>query len=661
MPTPSAAPMQALSQQQDAELTRLERQAQIRPNDTRLALRGLLDKSAAGSLERLQIETARARLVAVLHDDAFNSALESDLAQWPDNPQSVAAHLLLLSIRADRLQEHGQMLEAHKLLEPLSRHEIDLNVVPLRLQFLTQTMLSRIDFALGRADESVAWAISSLSVADKMNESWRRATALSKLAAAYFGAQQLDRATDAAAQALREANKDPDPALLYEVYNTMGIVLQDPERNQDATNKALHYAELTANDNLIAQAHGNEADMLLDRHRYQDAIAHAETAIALSRRTGNLSQESVATHNMGLAKMALGRLQEGEQDVNHALEMSRSLGVDHYTASLLNEYGMALEKAGEPAKAIAAFHQYRQLIDQILREDSRKLVLEAQERFDAEQRAKAIELLNRDNALKNEQLRSSRLKLKLWIALGACIAVSMGLVASGYRRVHRTNQALATTNEALKIQAERDPLTGLANRRHFQSAIKALTQGGKLNGSLFLIDIDHFKRINDRFGHAAGDSVLVEVAQRIRAALRAEDLVVRWGGEEFLIVVASHDLTQAQVLAQRLLDLIGGTRVQHENRSIGVTASIGFACLPLAPFDLSLNWERAIDMVDTAMYLAKAHGRNKAYGVQALSAGDEAALVDIVAHLETAWQDQQVRLIALQGPPSWHEPQEVPA
>ncbi|MBV8125126.1 MAG: hypothetical protein JO370_13750, partial [Paucibacter sp.] len=325
MPTPSAAPMQALSQQQDAELTRLERQAQIRPNDTRLALRGLLDKSAAGSLERLQIETARARLVAVLHDDAFNSALESDLAQWPDNPQSVAAHLLLLSIRADRLQEHGQMLEAHKLLEPLSRHEIDLNVVPLRLQFLTQTMLSRIDFALGRADESVAWAISSLSVADKMNESWRRATALSKLAAAYFGAQQLDRATDAAAQALREANKDPDPALLYEVYNTMGIVLQDPERNQDATNKALHYAELTANDNLIAQAHGNEADMLLDRHRYQDAIAHAETAIALSRRTGNLSQESVATHNMGLAKMALGRLQEGEQDVNHALEMSRSL------------------------------------------------------------------------------------------------------------------------------------------------------------------------------------------------------------------------------------------------------------------------------------------------------------------------------------------------
>jgi len=647
----------SLPQQQDAELTRLERQVNLHPNDTRLALRGLLEKSAAGSLARLQIDTVRARLVTVLRDESFTTALESDLAQWPDNPQSVGAQLLLRCVKADLLQEQGHMPEALKLMEPLSRHEIDLKAIPLRLQFQSQRMLSRINFALGRADEAVAWGLSTLSVAERMNESWRRALALSRLADAYSGAQQSERAEKTGEQALVEANKDPDPALLYDVYNTLGIVLRDPARSQEATNKALHYAEQTNSEFLIAQAHSNEADMMLDLHRYQDAIAHAETAIKMARRIGDVGEESVATHNMGLAKMALGRLQEGEQDINRALDMVRSQGVDHYTANLLEEYGAALERAGEPAKAIVAYHQYRQLIDQILRDDARKLVLESQERFDAEQRAKAIELLNRDNALKGEQLRTDTLKLKLWFALGACIALFMGLLVSGYRKVRHTNQALASTNEALKFQAERDPLTGLANRRHFQAAIKALTPDGKLGGSVFLIDIDHFKRINDRFGHAAGDSVLIEVAQRIRAALRSEDLVVRWGGEEFLIVIKSRDLQQAQALAQRLLDQIGGTRVQHENRHISVTASIGFASLPLAPFDLGLNWERAIDLVDTAMYLAKAHGRNKAYGVQSIAAGDEAALVNIVAHLEAAWQDQQVRLIALQGPPAGQESQ----
>jgi len=435
--------VQTLSQQQDAELTRLERQISLHPKDTRLALRGLLEKSAAGSLERLQIDSVRARLVTVLRDESFTTALESELAQWPDNHQSVAAQLLLRCVKADLLQGQGHVPEALKLLEPLSRHEIDLEVVPLRLQFQSQRMLSRIDFAAGRADEAVAWGLSTLRVADRMNLAWRRASALSGLAVAYFGAQQLERAEQTAEQALKEAEKDPDAALLYDVYNTMGLVLRDPARNQEATDKALHYAELTGNEYLVAQAHTNEADMLLDRHRYQDAITHSETAITMARRIGDVNEESIATHNMGMAKMALGRLQEGEQDINHALEMVRSQGVDHYTANLLDEYGGALERAGEPAKAIVAYHQYRTLIDKILRDDTRKLVLEAQERFDAEQRAKAIELLNRDNSLKGEQLRTSTLKIKLWVALGACIAVSIGLLTSGYRRVRRTNQALA--------------------------------------------------------------------------------------------------------------------------------------------------------------------------------------------------------------------------
>jgi alpha-D-ribose 1-methylphosphonate 5-triphosphate diphosphatase PhnM len=85
------------------------------------------------------------------------------------------------------------------------------------------------------------------------------------------------------------------------------------------------------------------------------------------------------------------------------------------------------------------------------------------------------------------------------------------------------------------------------------------------------------------------------------------------------------------------------------SQQIAVTGSIGFATFPIGPASLRVSWERAINLVDTAMYLAKAHGRNRAYGVHLLHARDEAALQEITRSLESAWRDGQVRLTQLQG------------
>jgi diguanylate cyclase (GGDEF)-like protein len=124
--------------------------------------------------------------------------------------------------------------------------------------------------------------------------------------------------------------------------------------------------------------------------------------------------------------------------------------------------------------------------------------------------------------------------------------------------VRQTNRQLATSNAWLKEQAEIDPLTGLANRRHLQEAMRRLGADGSFAGTVFLADLDHFKRINDSLGHAAGDAVLIEVAQRLRSVLRDADLIVRWGGEEFLVIVRALDADAVQALAQRMLDVIGG-------------------------------------------------------------------------------------------------------
>ena len=252
--------------------------------------------------------------------------------------------------------------------------------------------------------------------------------------------------------------------------------------------------------------------------------------------------------------------------------------------------------------------------------------------------------------------RAHGLEQTLWWLLAAGCLLSLTVVALLMRRVRHTNQRLASSNALLKVQSEIDPLTGLANRRHFQIAMRKLAADGKLSGTVFLADIDHFKRINDCWGHATGDAVLVEVARRLRGMLREPDLIVRWGGEEFLIVVRSLGPEAVEALAQRMLDVVGGTPVQHEGFSIGATMSIGYATFPIEPTLLAVSWERAINLVDTALYLAKAHGRNRAYGVRTLHARDEPQLDAIGKSLESAWRAGEVALTHLQGPGSDVEP-----
>jgi diguanylate cyclase (GGDEF)-like protein len=179
--------------------------------------------------------------------------------------------------------------------------------------------------------------------------------------------------------------------------------------------------------------------------------------------------------------------------------------------------------------------------------------------------------------------------------------------------------------------------------------MRQLADDGKLTGTVYLVDIDHFKHVNDRHGHSAGDAVLVEVARRLRETLREEDLIVRWGGEEFLVVVQALASEQVDTLAQRMLAALDRSPVGCAKQRIAVTASIGYATFPIGPAQLRVTWERAINLVDTAMYLAKAHGRNRAYGVRLLHARDEASLEAITHSLEAAWRDGQVALTLLQG------------
>lgn len=175
----------------------------------------------------------------------------------------------------------------------------------------------------------------------------------------------------------------------------------------------------------------------------------------------------------------------------------------------------------------------------------------------------------------------------------------------------------ALNRERLRHAGLTDPLTGVSNRRYFEQRLResvahAIRSDGAL--SCLFADIDHFKSINDRFGHEAGDIVLREVAQRIRRELRTEDLLARYGGEEFVILLPDTTGQTAIGIAERIRQLVADTRVALAGQeNLSVTLSMGVA--ELADSDPQLEHERRMAelllFADKAMYQAKRRGRNQ--------------------------------------------------
>ncbi|MBW8845545.1 MAG: GGDEF domain-containing protein [Burkholderiales bacterium] len=648
---PSAAASAPADEALARDLDRIERAARAKPTQYEQELRARGATLAAGSAGQLDVISLRGLLAAFARDRALTDQLAQQLRDWPAGELRAAATVAAATVSAEYLRQHGDLREARKLLMAVDAAQLNGAGLVYRWRYFRQ--LAAISSDAGELDASLTHGHNALRLAEQTGQPWRVALSLVDLAFTTLRADTPARARQIVAQALTEAQKDPDPMTLNQVYTMRGIVHADDSDSSitlQANSDALEQAAAAGADSVRALGLANFADYHLRQGHPARALELAEQALPLARSTRNTSAESVARSNIGLAKIAMGRVAEGRDDVRAAITLDEQQGAMAYASDGWKELAGYLERAGDLAGAVAAYREHRRMVDRVLRDETRKLLLEAQERQDAEQRARDIELLNRDNALKAEQVHQRNLALALWAALGGCVVVSLVLLYQAFRRVRRTNQALAHSNASLKRQSETDPLTGLANRRHFQAAIRSLSSGEGLAASVFLIDVDHFKRINDSFGHAAGDAVLVEMARRLREAVRDDDLIVRWGGEEFLIVARTREGMFAPQLAQRLLDLIGTEPVPYEGRSIHVTASIGFVSLPVAPHGLRLSWERAIDLVDTVMYLAKAHGRNKAYGVERIHAEDAVAAAQLTARLEAAWSEGRVGLMALSGP-----------
>jgi len=233
--------------------------------------------------------------------------------------------------------------------------------------------------------------------------------------------------------------------------------------------------------------------------------------------------------------------------------------------------------------------------------------------------------------------------------------------SGGDREIAKIGMALNTTIDALRERDEtlqrmvnQDPMTGLMNRKHFSEMVEQEIQRIRVEGgtsALLFIDLDRFKFINDTYGHAAGDRLLIQVANMLNHRMRHKDSVARYGGDEFTALVVDIDGKRVGEIAQSLLDLMGHFRFQHDNESVKIHFSIGITLIDEADATASEYLMQA----DKAVHQAKEEGRNRYHiyvpqqdaGNRAEHTGWHARLEDAIANDKFSLHFQPV--ISLNG------------
>lgn len=234
-----------------------------------------------------------------------------------------------------------------------------------------------------------------------------------------------------------------------------------------------------------------------------------------------------------------------------------------------------------------------------------------------------VQLINKKDT-NNKNIAFSNSDKETISLVSHLIALSISTVEETDKEIQKLNdsidekvaiktQNMKKINEQLKNQAYTDPLTGLYNRRQFDEIsekIMTLNIDRRSQGSLIILDIDNFKNVNDTYGHAVGDKVLINLSDILKKILRNDDVCVRYGGEEFVVVLPFTDKNNAIFLADKIRMTIEEEKVKYDaNDSLNYTISLGVTSI--LPTDKDID--EVLHRADTALYKAKEDGKNKVY------------------------------------------------
>ena len=492
----------------------------------------------------------------------------------------------------------------------------------------------------------------------------RKLTVRNAIAALNTILAQYSKADEILQENLRQIQaSDELKFMLPDLYLQIGGNLTDQKKfveAEQANQLGLQWARQLNNQYSIAVLLNNLGDLRLRLGKYVEAAPLFTEAKQLAEQLQYDSMVLTADFNLGYIQVLQGNAAEGLAQMAAIVAKAKEWQVaDTELLTYVGELADAYGHAGEHANEAKLLREFNALSQNIFKQDRDQEISALQEAFSAKEKAKQIESLEQQNKLKTAELAQKQLQQRVMLLFGLVVLLATALLYLLYRKVRNTNQQLRQANDQLAYNSLHDPLTGLLNRRSLHEFMQKRTEQGErrqlptaATDGFILLDVDYFKHINDHHGHAAGDAVLIEIGQRLKQLTRQGDMVLRWGGEEFLIVLRNLNQTALTSFTNRVLQVIGSTPVTYQNDHIPVTASAGFLTLPFAGIDeTQLNWEKALKLADMALYMGKVHGRNRGYGLVALHRPYEELKTQLETDLSLPIEQGHLEITLVLGPP----------
>jgi len=478
--------------------------------------------------------------------------------------------------------------------------------------------------SLGQLPEAMELLIRALRVYDAAGDQpFGQSDCLNEISQVYFKTGRHADALREIERAIQIAEQAKVPNILSRYYLRKAHFLASSGR-AEAQYQALIIARALAKEegNTFNQAvvATNLSDVALQRKDYRGALRFVDEALPLVEKSGDRESLLVCLINKGLAQNRLGQ-KEGLALLESAIaEFSTMVGKQDIAADVQGLLAEELAFNRDYERAYAAAVDFKKRSDAVRSANDQKRIADTDARYQADKKQRQIEQLEQEG-------RTQQRVQMLWVLAGV-----LGMLTTIILLVSRVY--LKRAYSSVQEMSLSDPLTGLRNRRYLASRIDedlAQTSRQRIahereHGAanphntdivFIMIDMDHFKAVNDVHGHAAGDAVLKQFAAILMEEVRDSDTVVRWGGEEFLIVAKQASGSAIHLLAERVRARVAAHGFDLGNGTVlRKTCSIGFASYPFPAPDLPRpKWEDVVALADQCLYAAKASGRDIWVGV----------------------------------------------
>jgi two-component system, cell cycle response regulator len=531
----------------------------------------------------------------------------------------------------------------------------------------------------------------SLQIQKQLNLKEEIANSLNNLGFVYSMAlNDYDRGIEYHLQALklREDLKNQEGIALS--LNNIGIVygrLGDSEKALDYLNRALELRKKLGLKVRTASTLNNIGDIYMKLGQYEKSLEINQQSLLIRKEIGERSAVAMSLRDIGEAYTNLGQIDQAEEYLMDALNLcnelddkgtkvltlislsamnrkrenfheaeklaaqalqtAESISAKERLRQALQELASAQESSGKYDKALETYKRFKEVNDSIFNEERARRLALLESRYQLEKRESEIEKLKKDQAILDLHLRSERLQRNAIVG-GSILLGIVGFLM--YRRRVESSRIA----EQLSLT---DSLTGLRNRRFiwqtigydlasclrkYRAAIYSGTYPRYADVIFLVIDLDEFKLINDQYGHSAGDEILKQIANVLQSGCRAADTIVRWGGEEFLIISRFSNREDAGIMAERFRSLIESAEFKiGPEQTVRITCSIGFAAYPfIRSTPDAFTWEQVIAFADGSLFAAKRSSRNAWIG---LNTTEKANLKDLSGRHSTnlrKWIDQ---------------------